>query len=116
MSSVSPITCHVLDSSLGKPGAGVTVVLKKFESEFVDLASGVTNSDGRCTNLLNPASFTLSSGIYKLVFNTGAYFEAQGKQTFYPVVEVTFEIKATNEHYHVPLLLNPYSYTTYRGS
>ncbi|KAF8604096.1 Hydroxyisourate hydrolase [Ceratobasidium sp. AG-I] len=112
----SPVTCHVLDSTLGKPAANVNVRLEAAEgSNFVTLASGQTDSDGRCTNLL-PSEPRLQAGVYKMVFNTGEYFEKDKRDTFYPVVEIVFHLAKPNEHYHIPLLLSPWSYTTYRGS
>ncbi|KAJ1301576.1 hypothetical protein OPQ81_008824 [Rhizoctonia solani] len=112
----SPITCHVLDSTLGKPAANVNVRLEAMEgSAFVTLASGQTDSDGRCTNLL-PAEPRLKTGVYKMIFHTGEYFEKDKRDTFYPVVEIIFHLAKPDEHYHIPLLLSPWSYTTYRGS
>lgn len=112
----SPVTCHVLDSTLGRPAANVDVQLEALDgSNFVKLASGQTDSDGRCTNLL-PSEPRLSAGIYKMVFNTGEYFEKDKRDTFYPVVEIAFHLAKPDEHYHIPLLLSPWSYTTYRGS
>ncbi|CUA69675.1 5-hydroxyisourate hydrolase [Rhizoctonia solani] len=112
----SPVTCHVLDSTLGKPAANVKVRLEAMEgSTFLTLASGQTDSDGRCTTLL-PAEPRLNAGIYKMIFNTGEYFEKDKRDTFYPVVEIIFHLAKPDEHYHIPLLLSPWSYTTYRGS
>ncbi|KDQ15730.1 hypothetical protein BOTBODRAFT_31619 [Botryobasidium botryosum FD-172 SS1] len=116
--SRSPITCHVLDARQGRPGQNVGVRLEKFDSDqasFTQLAEGTTDSDGRCTSLLSPAT-KLDKGIYKMTFKTGEYFAASNVETFYPVVEITFQLKSPDEHYHVPLLLSPWSYTTYRGS
>ncbi|CAE6410935.1 unnamed protein product [Rhizoctonia solani] len=79
------------------------------------LASGQTDSDGRCVNLLPPQP-RLKAGIYRMIFNTGEYFEKDKRDTFYPIVEITFHLAKPDEHYHVPLLLSPWSYTTYRGS
>ncbi|OCF44899.1 5-hydroxyisourate hydrolase [Kwoniella heveanensis CBS 569] len=94
--SKSPITCHVLDASVGKPAAGVRVTLDLLgetqttgdqpSSTPRTLASGVTNSDGRCSDLLGPQT-RLSPGIYKMTFHSAEYFEALGKETFYPLVE-----------------------------
>ncbi|WVR09777.1 hydroxyisourate hydrolase [Kwoniella sp. DSM 27419] len=127
--SKSPITCHVLDASLGKPAAGVRVSLDvlSFHDAATEpgqesaielpqkLASGTTNSDGRCTDLLS-ADSKLAPGVYKMTFVTGEYFERTGTETFYPLVEITFSYSNPDQHYHVPLLLSPFSYTTYRGS
>jgi 5-hydroxyisourate hydrolase len=107
----SPITTHVLDTSIGRPAAGVPVVLSRGERE---IGRGVTNSDGRVTDLIAPGMLEL--GTYTIAFETGAYFAREERACFYPRVEITFEISALGEHYHVPLLLNPYGYSTYRGS
>ncbi|EPQ60351.1 Hydroxyisourate hydrolase [Gloeophyllum trabeum ATCC 11539] len=121
--SKSPITCHVLDSSIGRPAAGVEVLLEHQAdgSNFKELATGVTNCDGRCMSLF-PASgkqedaALVAGRLYKVTFKTKPYFEGSGRKTFYPWVEITFEVPAPDEHYHIPLLISPYSYTTYRGS
>ncbi|KAJ7631116.1 hypothetical protein FB45DRAFT_834042 [Roridomyces roridus] len=113
--SKSPITCHVLDSSTGKPAEGVEIRLQSFTDEFTLLASGVTNSDGRCLDLLSP-SVTVAPGIYKIIFATKEYLAKTNRKCFYPWVDITFEIENPGEHYHIPLLISPYSFTTYRGS
>ena len=114
---MSPITTHVLDTSQGHPAAGVTVTLAKLSDagEWHDLAAGITNKDGRITDLL-PADSALEQAIYRLTFATGAYFDTYDMQGFYPFVPIIFEIRHPEQHYHVPLLLNPYGYSTYRGS
>ncbi|WVQ81528.1 hydroxyisourate hydrolase [Cryptococcus sp. DSM 104549] len=121
--SKSPITCHVLDASQGKPAAGVKVALdvlsvtsptEGFESPKT-LATGATNSDGRCADLLGHET-KLPAGIYKMTFYSGEYFEATRVKTFYPLVEITFSYSDPSQHYHIPLLISPFSYTTYRGS
>lgn len=160
--SKSPITCHVLDSTLGKPAANVRVqleALSPLNSRFHILASGATNSDGRCPDLLTgqKAEDVLApNGIYKMTFFTGEYFAQANRPTFYPQVEVRspphpqlvsaprwqltrkqfadynlvlfricelgaeqilFQLsESPDPHYHIPLLLSPFSYTTYRGS
>ncbi|EJU02662.1 Hydroxyisourate hydrolase [Dacryopinax primogenitus] len=117
--SKSPITCHVLDSVLGKPGSGIGVRLYQLGSSddplaLPLLASGKTDADGRCSDLLPPGK--LEKGTYKVCFDTGAYFAQAGRECFYPVVEITFFLNNPEEHYHIPLLLSSYTYTTYRGS
>lgn len=115
---MSQLTTHILDTSKGKPAAGVTVVL--YQQDPVDpvtagwrqIVIGTTNSDGRIPDLLHKDA-VLEPGVYKLKFDTKEYFE--GAASFYPYVEIVFTI-TDNEHYHVPLLLNPYGYSTYRGS
>ncbi len=108
---MSPITTHVLDVSLGRPAAGVPVVL---ESGGKELGRGVTDADGRLKTLLGDAP--LAAGVYRLTFDTDAYFKALKTDSFYPSVSVTFEVRKPGEHYHVPLLLSPFGYSTYRGS
>jgi len=115
-STRSPITCHVLDSTLGQPGRNVGVFLEHFDNaSFRLLAKGATDTDGRCSNLL-PTSLKLETGLYKMTFQTGDYFAGLNRETFYPIVEITFHLAKPEEHYHIPLLLSPWSYTTYRGT
>jgi len=130
--SKSPITCHVLDSSTGKPAPGVTVRLQLLENSIEDgvdifqpLATGVTDMDGRCIDLLPPPGseeakerkMELAPGqTFKVVFRTKEYFERTGRESFYPWVEISFTIQSQKEHYHIPLLISPYGFTTYRGS
>ncbi|KZP31732.1 transthyretin [Athelia psychrophila] len=125
--SKSPITCHVLDSSTGKPAEGVEVSLQGCYSVensvdmFQPMAKGVTNSDGRCTDLLPPrgASDAIElqkGGTYKVIFKTKDYFAKTDRKCFYPWVEIIFELENPEDHYHIPLLISPYSFTTYRGS
>jgi len=111
----SPITTHVLDTMSGRPAAGVSVLLEvESGSGWKKLATGTTNADGRITDLVRKGS--LGPRIYRLTFDTGSYFRSAGIQSFYPFVIVTFEVKEPSTHYHVPLLLSPYGYSTYRGS
>lgn len=107
----SPITTHILDTSIGRPAAGVEVRLFRGDAE---LGCGRTDADGRLASLMEPGSLT--RGTYRIAFETGPYFAAQDRPCFYPRVEITFTVAADDEHYHVPLLLNPYGYSTYRGS
>jgi 5-hydroxyisourate hydrolase len=111
-----PVTSHILDVSLGRPAQGVPVKLMKRSSQgsFEAVGEGVTNSDGRVSGLVEAGAF--HPGIYSIFFDTGAYFAARGGESFYPEVTIVFEVKATTEHYHVPLLLSPFGYSTYRGS
>lgn len=111
----SPLTTHVLDTALGKPAVGVPVVLERADGEsFIPLAAGVTNDDGRVTDLLPEGP--LPVGDYLLHFDTAAYFSALGRESFYPAVSVLFTVTDSQAHHHVPLLLAPYGYSTYRGS
>lgn len=112
---MSQITTHILDTTKGKPAAGVIIILYRGgNDEWKEMTRGVTNSDGRIPDLLSPNEI-LKEGIYKMRFETKDYFDKLQVQTFYPYVEIIFEIDST-EHYHIPLLLNPFGYSTYRGS
>ncbi|MDE0717284.1 MAG: hydroxyisourate hydrolase [Rhodospirillaceae bacterium] len=114
------LTTHVLDTSAGRPGAGIAVTLDRLEPGGpVRLTETVTNSDGRCNApLLDGDTFT--AGVYELAFAAGAYFRARGvtlaDPAFLDAVIIRFGIAAPDEHYHVPLLISPYGYSTYRGS
>lgn len=113
---MSAITTHVLDTSRGHPAEGVGVRLEKIDGAGTEiLGRGATDADGRLRDLL-PAGAALRQGTYRLVFGTGAYFRAQATVGFYPEVEIVFEVRDASQHYHVPLLLSPYGYSTYRGS
>jgi len=113
---MSQITTHVLDISIGRPAAGVPVILEmeKAGGGWKELGHGVTDTDGRLGALLAPGS--LKEGTYRLTFDTRAYFVARKVDALYPQVSVVFEVRRANEHYHIPLLLSPYGYSTYRGS
>ena len=116
MTTKSPITTHVLDTARGRPARGVRVTLEiERRGAFVELASGTTNDDGRVADLLPPGK--AEPGTYRLTFHAGEYLKAAGLSTpFYPTVPVVFRVDEASEHYHVPLLLSPYGYSTYRGS
>jgi len=112
---ISQITTHVLDTTIGKPGKDIMIQLQRINNGvWQTFAQGITNADGRIADLL-PASNILSSGNYKMVFNTANYFNQMKVKAFYPSVEIHFTT-IDSSHYHVPLLLNPYGYSTYRGS
>jgi 5-hydroxyisourate hydrolase len=112
---MSRLSSHVLDVALGQPARGLTLRLDALEGNvWRPLAATVTDADGRATDLL--AGAPLQARIYRLTFETGAYFAASGRFCFYPRVEIVFDVVAPAEHHHVPLLLAPYSYSTYRGS
>ena len=114
---MSPITTHVLDISRGLAAMGVAVRLEmgKAPDRWDLIGKGTTDTDGRVSGLL-PDNFPLKTGVYRLIFETGAYFKTVGvKDYFYPAVTVAFEIKDAR-HHHVPLLLSPFGYSTYRGS
>ncbi|KAF7784093.1 hypothetical protein Agabi119p4_258 [Agaricus bisporus var. burnettii] len=131
--SKSPITCHVLDASTGKPAEGVEICLQLLHNSrvndgtgnFVSVAMGKTNSDGRCIDLLPPRGSTdaeeaktdpEAGQTYKVILRTREYFERTGRKSFYPWVDISFTIENPSEHHHIPLLISPYSFTTYRGS
>src|SRR5262245_23485869 len=114
---MSPITTHVLDTALGRPAQGVAVVLElqRADGGWTELARGTTNADGRIPDLL-PDGALLQKGTYRVTFDTGSYHRAQGVETFYPLVQVLARFEETGGHYHIPLLLSPFGYSTYRGS
>lgn len=113
----SPITTHVLDTSLGRPAAGVAVALFLADPNgiYVELSRGETDADGRLGSLL-PASSPAQVGRYRLDFAVGPYFERQERATLYPSVSIVFDLTDAGSHYHIPLLLSPFGYSTYRGS
>lgn len=111
----SQLTTHVLDTSIGKPGKDISIRLQiPVNGVWQTIAQGITNSDGRIGDLL-PAQKKLAQGNYKIVFDTNSYFASQKIKGFYPEVEIQF-IVFDDAHYHVPLLINPFGYSTYRGS
>jgi 5-hydroxyisourate hydrolase len=112
---MSQLTTHILDTTQGKPATGVLIVLyQQQDTDWKEIVRGITNHDGRITDWL-PSAEVLPAGQYKLKFETGDYFKQSMISSFYPFVEVVFSITDTS-HYHVPLLLNPFGYSTYRGS
>ena len=129
---MSVISTHVLDTALGKPAAGISVRLERFEGggwievpanggaaesareapgDWIEVAAGVTDADGRCRDLARDAA----SGAYRLTFDTGAYFARLARATIYPEIAIHFDCDG-NAHYHLPVLLSDNGYTTYRGS
>lgn len=104
------LSTHVLDTALGRPAAGVAIVLSR---DGAEIGSGRTDADGR-VGTIGPER--LEEGDYVLTFDTGAYHAATGQVGFYPRVRIDFTISDGGAHYHVPLLLNPFGYATYRGS
>jgi 5-hydroxyisourate hydrolase len=110
----SPITTHILDLAKGRAAAGVPVLLEKQDgSSWKEVSRGQTNADGRVEELLPPGS-SAAAGVYRMTFDTKKYFE--GGTTFYPYVSIVFDLSAPTEHYHIPLLLSPFGYSTYRGT
>jgi 5-hydroxyisourate hydrolase len=114
---VSGITTHVLDTALGRPAAGVPVVLERDlgSSQWQRVGQGETDGEGRLRTLTSGTT-ALTPGTYRLVFDTRRYFESRGNASFFPAVTIAFDVASADEHYHVPLLLSPFGYSTYRGS
>ncbi|OCT56548.1 5-hydroxyisourate hydrolase isoform X1 [Xenopus laevis] len=115
--SASQLTTHVLNVAEGIPAKGLTMTLSRHDvtqGKWVQMSRSVTNEDGRCPGLLRGEA--LCAGTYQLCFDTGDYWKQMHKESFYPYVEIAFTITDPKQKYHVPLLLSPFSYTTYRGS
>ena len=124
----SPITTHVLDTTLGRPAEGVAIVLEKRDSQeaqgaqegereergWTVVGRGVTDGDGRLRSLMGEG--TLTVGTYRITFDAGGYHARIGVKGFYPEASIVFLVEDAQGHYHVPLLLNPFGYATYRGS
>ena len=110
------ISTHVLDTSIGRPAAAITVRLERQSaSAWIDVSKAPTDADGRVPALL-PPSEPAEAGSYRLTFDVGEYFRTRGIESFYDRVSIDFVVRDTAAHYHVPLLLSPYGYSTYRGS
>ena len=114
---MSPITTHVLDTARGMPARGIAVILEVpgGDHRWSELARGTTGGDGRIT-AFDPPLGVLKPGIFRLRFVTGDYFTASGLPSFYPEVQVVVRIDDPAQHYHIPLLLSPFGYSTYRGA
>jgi 5-hydroxyisourate hydrolase len=113
---MSGITTHVLDTSRGRPASGVPVLLEfQADGGWREIARAATDADGRARQLL-PADVALTVGTWRLTFDVGTYFDASGVESFYPAATIIFHVRDAAQHYHVPLLLSPYGYSTYRGS
>ncbi|KAG9474959.1 hypothetical protein GDO78_003429 [Eleutherodactylus coqui] len=113
----SLLSTHVLNSAQGIPAKGLTITLSKLDASqarWVQLSRSVTNEDGRCPGLLRGEPLT--AGTFQLRFDTKDYWKQMQQDSFYPFVEIAFTITDPKQKYHVPLLLSPFSYTTYRGS
>lgn len=112
------LSTHILDTALGRPAAGVTLVLTHLglqgSGEWEEVGHGMTDTDGRCRILLgeNP----LAAGLYKLHFAVSAYYAKHAMEGLYPWIEISFVVRDPSQHYHIPLLLTANGYTTYRGS
>lgn len=108
---MSQITTHILDAAFGSPARGVAVALHRGDGS--EIAAGVTDDAGRITDL-GPEQ--LEAGTYRLTFAIGEYFSRTDRDTFYPVVSIDFSVADSEQHYHVPLLISPFAYSTYRGN
>ena len=110
------ISTHILDTTRGRPASGVGVVLERAvdgEARWTEIGRGTTDADGRVKTLLTESP---EPGTYRITFHVGAWFAQQDVDAFYPEVAIAFQVKRGGEHFHVPLLLNPFGFTTYRGS
>ncbi len=114
---MSKITTHVLDISRGRPaaGVGVTLELQTTGGDWGIIGRGETDADGRLADLTGAGDAGVE-GVYRLTFETENYFAAQGVETFYPLAVVVFRVRDAAAHYHVPVLVSPFGYSTYRGS
>jgi len=110
---MSTISTHVLDTARGRPADGIPVRLQRVSGTDADIAAGITDHDGRVSEL-GPDG--LEPGTYRLVFDTAVYYAARAEAAFFPSIEITFSVAGSGEHYHVPVLLSPFAYSTYRGS
>jgi len=112
--SVSHVTTHILDTGTGRPASGVKATLEaESASGWQEIGSGTTDGDGRIKNL---GPERIEAGTYRITFDTGTYFGKQGTETFFPAVTLIFALQHEDQHYHVPLLISPFAYSTYRGS
>ena len=112
---MSSLSTHVLDATTGRPAVGVGVLLETYrDGAWAEVGTGVTDDDGRLRDWLPPDRPGV--GTHRLLFDTGAYFARSGVTGFYPAVTITFVVDEAQRHLHVPLLLSPFAYSTYRGS
>lgn len=114
---MSGLSTHVLDTSRGTPASGMSLTLETCEhpGQWTTLTRTVTDVEGRVKMLL-PPGVGLRSGLFRLKFDSGAYFRRQGAETFFPHVEIVFHVADAGRHHHVPLLISPFGYSTYRGN
>lgn len=113
---MATISTHVLDTARGMPAEGVPIMLEALgDNDWEKIGGGTTNADGRISTLLTEREL-LEPGVYRMTFDTFAYYKRFQTRTFYPMVRVMFEVFNAGEHHHVPLLLSPWGYSTYRGS
>ena len=120
---MGPLTTHVLNTASGRPASDMRISIDRNMSaddssfDWQNIGETMTNSDGRGPGILSPAEeAAFAEGVYKMTFFTKEYFDRTGEATFYPYVEVVFRITDVTQHYHIPLLISPYGYSTYRGS
>ena len=114
--AANPLSVHILDLQTGQPTAGVTVTLEqKTGTDWRQLASGVTNAQGRIAEMY-PADKTIEKGDYRIVFKTGEHYARLKQETFFPEIPVQLHVEKTDQHYHIPLLLSPFGFSTYRGN
>lgn len=112
----NPLSVHVLDLQSGQPTAGIEVTLEqRAGSEWRELARGVTNEQGRIPALY-PEGKPMAAADYRIVFKTGEHYKRKGQSSFFPQIPVEFTVNAPTQHYHIPLLLSPFGYSTYRGN
>lgn len=112
----NPLSVHVLDLQSGQPTAGIRVTLEqRAGSQWRELANGVTNEQGRIPALY-PDDKAMAVGEYRIVFRTGEHYARKGQATFFPRIPLEFTVDAPTQHYHIPLLLSPFGYSTYRGN
>jgi 5-hydroxyisourate hydrolase len=116
LAAANPLSVHVLDLQNGQPTQGIRVTLEQRDGDqWRALANGVTNAQGRIAALY-PAEQPMPAGAYRIVFETGEHFARLGKPTFFPRIPVEFSVDAKAQHTHIPLLLSPFGYSTYRGN
>ncbi|MDP3543746.1 MAG: hydroxyisourate hydrolase [Elusimicrobiota bacterium] len=112
---MSTITTHILDTSIGRPASGVTLILAKGSGGgWATVGRGATDLDGRCKTLVK-GNAKLKKGVYRLTFGVASYFRRTRQNAFYPSISIVFTVR-DSRHHHVPLLLSPFGYSTYRGS
>jgi 5-hydroxyisourate hydrolase len=110
------ITSHVLDTALGRPASHLAVRLDRLDAvgSWTPMGAAITDEDGRVNTF--PGAAEVFDGTYRVTFDTGAYFEAAKRPVFFPLVDVVFRVDGARAHYHIPLLLSPFGYSTYRGT
>ncbi|ATD58780.1 hydroxyisourate hydrolase [Janthinobacterium svalbardensis] len=116
LAAANPLSVHILDLQSGQPTAGVTVTLEqKKDNDWKQLSSGVTNAQGRIAAIY-PENQAMQAGDYRIVFKTGEHYARLKQETFFPEIPVQFHVEKTDQHYHIPLLLSPFGFSTYRGN